>query len=315
MTRRDLHELPRFRDGLSYIYVEHCKVDQEAKAIEVWDKDGRVMIPVAALAVLMLGPGTSITHAAIRVLADNGCLAIWCGEEGVRFYAQGLGETRKGYHLLRQAEMASDPAKRIEVVIRMYRYRFGESLATDLSLAQIRGYEGVRVRDAYYEASKLTGVPWKGRNYDRSDWGAGDPVNRSLSAANACLNGICHSAIVTGGYSPGIGFVHTGRLLSFVYDIADLYKVELTVPLAFQAAANGEQGLETRVRRACRDMFRKQRLLERILPDIDYVLGVTREEAEEDSPGEFWSPEGRIIPGGRNYAGDGLGEGTGVGTG
>lgn len=310
---RDLHELPKLRDGLGYLYVEHARIDQADKAIELFDEKGRVMVPVAALAVLMLGPGTSITHAAIRALADNGCLAIWCGEEGVRFYAQGLGETRKGYHLVRQAELASDPEKRYEVVMRMYRYRFGCDLDPGLSLEQVRGHEGVRVRQAYAQASREYGVAWSGRQYDRADWTAADPVNRALSAANACLNGICHAGIVSGGYSPGLGFIHTGRQLSFVYDIADLYKVETTVPVAFRLVAESAEHLETRVRRACRDEFREKRLLQRIISDIDQLLGITPETLageEEDTdadgalPGPLWAPSARLLKGGKNYGSD-----------
>ena len=320
---RDLHELPKLRDGLSYLYLEHGKIEQAQKAIEFFDQQGRTMIPVAALTVLMLGPGTSITHAAIRVLADSGCLVTWCGEEGVRYYAEGYAETRKGYHLLKQAELTSDPIKRMEVVLRMYRYRFGDDLSPEFSLEQIRGHEGVRVREAYAEASRTYGVPWHGRRYDRANWNAGDPVNRALSAANSCLNGLCHAAIVSGGYSPGLGFIHTGRQLSFVYDIADLYKVELTIPLAFQLAAESTTNLETRVRRACRDGFREKRLLDRILPDIDTLLCISAEvleagaEADSDPalPEPWWSPPPDLTVEGDGNGHNGFGDGAGVAAG
>lgn len=273
MRIRDLHELPKLRDGLRYLYLEHCIIEQKYKAVEAIDKEhGRTMLPAAALAVLMLGPGTSITHEAVKTLCDNGCSVLWCGEEGVRLYAQGVGETRKGYRLLHQAEMVCDPIKRMQVIARMYRFRFEEELEDGLSLEQVRGYEGVRVRKAYAQASQEFSVPWSGRRYDRGNWGHADPINRALSAANACLNGVCHAAIVSAGYSPGLGFIHTGKQLSFVYDVADLYKTELTVPLAFRLTAESTQNLETRVRHACRDAFRQQQLLARILPDIDQML-------------------------------------------
>jgi len=294
---RDLHELPKLRDSLSYLYVEHCRVEQKAQAVELMDKEGRVMVPAAALGVLMLGPGTSITHAAVKALADNGCLVVWCGEDGTRCYAQGGGETRRAYHLLRQAQLASDPRKRLEVVMRMYRHRFGGDLDPRLSLLQIRGMEGARVHKAYTEASRTYGVPWHGRRYDRQNWGGGDPVNRALSAAHALLNGICHAAIVSGGYSPALGFIHTGKQLSFVYDIADLYKTEITIPLVFRVVAESTAKLEPRVRQACREAFKEHRLLKRILPDIDLLLGISEEELkagqEADSdpahPEPLWS--------------------------
>lgn len=292
---RDLHELPKLRDSLSYLYLEHCRIEQKQKAVEMWDQSGRTMIPAAALCVLMLGPGTSITHAAVKALADNGCLLVWCGEDGMRCYAQGAGETRKAYHLLRQAELASDPERRKTVALRMYRHRFGAELDPDLSLPQIRGHEGVRVREAYARASREHGVAWQGRRYDRRRWGAADPPNRALSAANALLNGVCHAGIVSGGYSPAIGFIHTGRQTSFVYDIADLYKVEITIPLAFRIVAESSEEIGKRVRAACREAFREKRLLKRILPDIAQLLAIEEETMERGAEADSIDP-GRPAP-------------------
>lgn len=301
---RDLHELPKLRDSLTYLYLEHARIEQKYKAVELVDEDGRTMIPAAALTVLMLGPGTSITHAAVKALADNGCLIVWCGEDATRCYAQGGGETRKAYHLLQQAELVSDPRKRYQVVLRMYRYRFDDQLDPELSLPQIRGLEGVRVREAYAKASREYGVEWRGRRYDRKSWGAGDPINRALSAANALLNGLCHAAIVSGGYSPALGFIHTGKQLSFVYDIADLYKLDVTIPAAFSVVAESKQKVEPRVRQACREAFKEHRLLSRILPDIDLLLDISQEmlvagqEADGDParPEALWSTPADLIP-------------------
>jgi CRISPR-associated protein Cas1 len=295
---RDLHELPKLRDGLSYLYVEHAQVRQKHKAVELVDKEGRTMVPAAALAVLMLGPGTSVTHAAVKALADNGCLIVWVGEDGTRCYAQGGGETRKAYHLLQQAELASDPANRLKVVLRMYQRRFGDKLAPGLTIQQVRGLEGQRVRQAYAHASRAYGVEWHGRRYDRSSWNSGDAVNRARSAANSLLNGLCHAAIVSGGYSPAIGFIHTGKQLSFVYDIADLYKAEVTIPLAFEVAAESTQDVHARVRQGCRQVFKRHRLLKRILPDIQNLLDLSAEvlrageEADSDParPEPLWTP-------------------------
>jgi len=320
MRIRDLHELPKFRDGLSYLYLEHGRIEQAQKAVEFFSKEGRVMVPAAALALLLLGPGTAITHEAIKTLADNGVVVVWVGEEGVRCYAHGSGETRKGYRLLRQAELVSDAGKRLEVVRRMYAFRFEEEPAGFLTLQQIRGMEGARVRTAYARASQKYGVPWYGRFYDRTQWGIADPVNRALSAANACLNGLCHAAILAAGYAPGLGFVHTGKHLSFVYDVADLYKVDLTVPLAFKLTAESPEKLETRARQACRDLFHAERLLGRIIDDIDRLLKLPADmdnantdteaddyDADAALPSGLWSPDdtdGKHTPGGVNYGGD-----------
>ncbi len=310
---KDLHILPKVRDSWSYLYVEHCRLDQEDKAIALHDLDGKTAVPVASLSTLILGPGTTVTHAAIRALADNGCLVLWGGEEGVRFYAQGMGETRSAQGMLRQARLCSDPTMRLRVVLRMYELRFGELLHEDSALQQVRGKEGLRVREAYAKASKETGVAWKGRSYKSSDWASADPINRALSSANSCLYGVCHAAIVAGGYSPALGFVHTGKMLSFVYDVADLYKTDLTIPIAFRAVAVGTDNVERRVRQTCRDAFRSEHLLQRIIPDINWVLtldgsGSVKERPESNFddddalPGGIWDTEVGEVEGGVNRA-------------
>lgn len=276
----------------------------------------------------MLGPGTTITHAAIRALAENGCLVMWCGEGAVRFYAQGLGETRRSRNLLRQASLVSDPALRMGVVRKLYQMRFAERLDESLSLREIRGKEGIRVRQAYAKASRESGVEWKGRVYKRDGWGAADPVNRALSAANSCLYGVCQAGIISSGYSPALGFIHTGRMLSFVYDVADLYKTEVTVPAAFRATVEGRVDLESRVRHHCRDLFGETRLLFRIQADLEAIMatdgldlpGDADPDSDPAAPGGLWDPEAGEVAGGQSYGhepdggdpggADGSGEGT-----
>lgn len=310
MRVQDLHVLPKFSDGWSYLYVEHCRVDKEARAIAVHDESGKAPVPCANLALLMLGPGVSITHAAVSVLADHGCLVAWCGEAGVRFYAVGMGETRSAANFLHQARAWADEGLRLQVVRRLYQLRFAETFESELTLRQIRGMEGVRVREAYARAARETGVPWSGRSYRRDKWADADPVNRALSAANSCLYGICHAAIVSAGFSPALGFIHTGKMLSFVYDVADLYKAEISIPVAFQAAADETDGLERRVRLACRDLFVSTRLLQRIIPDIQKALMSPKKGASNDgqfdqdaaAPGALWDPETGEVKGGRAYS-------------
>lgn len=310
MSKLNLRMLPKVRDSWTYLYVERCRVDQDAKAIAFHDINGKTAVPCASITTLLLGPGTTVTHAAMRALAENGCGVLWTGEGGVRMYAQGLGETRSAERLLHQSRLHSDPVLRMRVVRKMYEIRFPETLDPALTLQQIRGKEGARVRDAYAKASKETGIAWSGRTYQRDDWQSADPVNRALSAANSCLYGISHAAIVAAGYTPGLGFVHTGKMLAFAYDIADLYKVDMAIPAAFAGVKDGEEGLEGRVRRGLRDQFKGQRLLSRIVADIDRVLTV--EVGDQDSafdrdaavPGALWDPDGGDVAGGTNYADD-----------
>jgi CRISP-associated protein Cas1 len=307
---RDLHILPKVRDSLSFLYIERARIEQDDKAIAILDETGRVPVPCASLAVLMLGPGTTITHAAIHTLADCGCSVVWAGEQGVRFYAQGMGETRSARNVLRQAQLCNDPTARLRVVERMYRIRFAEQISPSLSLQQIRGKEGIRVRETYARLSRETGAVWSGRSYNRGDWHAADPINRAVSAANSCLYGVCHAAIVSAGYSPSLGFLHTGKMLSFVYDIADLYKMELTVPITFRAVQASTDRLETRVRKASREAFQHGRLLQRVVTDIERVLFGSPESEVTDPvdsdlalPGSLRDP-GDSVSGGVNYGGD-----------
>lgn len=287
---RTLHELPRFRDRWSYLYLEMGRLDVDSDGLGFHQGNEAVPVPIDQLALLMLGPGSTITHAAVKALSRNNCLLAWTGQDGVRLYAASTGGTYSARRLMRQARLASEDDSRLRVAWRMYRFRFREAIPEEVTLQQIRGMEGIRVRKAYADAAEKYGIAWKGRSYDQDDWTRGDPVNRALSAANACLYGVCHAAIVSVGYSPGLGFIHTGKMLSFVYDVADLYKTELTVPVAFTAAGQQSVDLERTVRLECRKAFHEFRLMERVLPDIAEVLGVADDSGEGAD-----ELEGRIV--------------------
>lgn len=296
----NLRALPKLRDSISTLYLERGRLTQNKNGVVFSNDLGDTAVPVANLCALLLGPGSSVTHRGVHMTTRSGCSILWVGEEGVRLYAHGHGETRKAYGLQEQARLASDPGLRLQVIERMYRMRFGEALPPDLTIEQVRGFEGARVRTAYRDAADRFGIDWKGRNYDREDWDSADPANRALSAANSCLNGICHAAIVSAGYSPGLGFIHQGKQLSFVFDIADLYKMALTVPIAFQAAGEDHKALERVVRTRCREAFREFRLLNQIIPDIRDVLDLQadlplpdRFDPDDDAaaPTSWWAPE------------------------
>lgn len=300
----DLHELPKLSDSISYVYIEHAIVEQEDSSIILLQQDGKVAVPIAATTCLLLGPGTNITHAAVRTICENGCMIIWCGERMGRFYASGLGETKSARNLLCQAARCMNTTAHTEVCKRMYERRFPKLPPKAYTIQQLRGMEGIRVREAYKMASKLTGIPWKGRNYKTTEWDESDPINQALSTANALLYSVCHAAIVSLGYSPALGFVHTGKQLSFVYDIADLYKAGTTIPASFEAVKNPGINLESTVRTICRRYFESTQLLKHIPEDISWILDVPCEEAENGSDvGDLWDELGHL-QGGKNY-GDG----------
>lgn len=301
--RLDLSSLPKFRDGSSFLYIDRAIVDRDAMGIRFACADGEFRFPCAQVSTLMLGPGTSITHAAVMELASFGCLVVWCGEAGVRFYASALGETRSAKNLERQAMLWALPQERIAVAKRMYRLRFDSLPAEAESLEALRGFEGKRVQVGYTHAAERFGVDWKGRSYHKDDWNAADPVNRALSVANTCLYGICHAGIVAMGFSPGLGFIHVGRATSFVYDVADFYKMEIAVPAAFQEASIGSQDLERRVRIRMRDNLKNGETLKRIERDIFRVLDFDGRYENIDPKGELLGDNTRGVEGAKNYGG------------
>ena len=284
------HVMPRFDDRWSYLYLEHCRLEQDAASLALHEEEGVSQVPINQLGLLLLGPGTSVTHAAMKTLMDNASLVCWTGEGGARLYAHGASGNRSSRRLLRQAQLFCDEESRIQVIRRMDQKRFPEPLPPDTTLEQIRGMEGARVRATYQQMSRKYGVAWERRAYDPGNWDYADPVNRALSAANALLYGVCHAAILSAAYSPAIGFIHTGKMLSFVYDVADFYKTEVAVPAAFGAVAEGTEEVERRTRLRCRDVFYESKLLDRILPDIAEVLHVG--DVAGELPDEL---EGRII--------------------
>ena len=276
----DLHELPKFEDRWTHLYLEYGGLDKDKEGLVFRRAETRTLIPIDQVSLVMLGPGTSVTQQAAKTLATNNCLMCFVGEEGVKMYAFATGGTHSARRLLRQAELYAAPEERERVAQRMYLKRFPSPVATDVTIQQLRGMEGARVRKTYEQMALTYGVKWEGRNYDQGSWYTADPLNRALSSANACLYGLCHAAILSAGYSPAIGFIHTGKMLSFVYDVADLYKTEITIPLAFQIAAESQDHVERTARLACRDMFKKTKLIRRILPDIAEVLDARNDLGE-----------------------------------
>lgn len=261
------------KDRISMIFIQYGQIDVVDGAFVVIDQNGiRMHIPVGSVACIMLEPGTRVSHAAVHLASTVGTLLVWVGEAGVRVYASGQPGGARSDRLLYQAKLALDDGLRLKVVRKMYEVRFGEPAPLRRSVEQLRGIEGARVRAMYKLLARQYHVEWHSRNYDRKQWDAADIPNRCLSAATSCLYGITEAAVLAAGYAPAVGFIHTGKPLSFVYDIADLFKFETVVPIAFKIAAQSPLQPERDVRLACRDVFRSSKLLARIIPMIEEVL-------------------------------------------
>ncbi|MFI5758146.1 type I-E CRISPR-associated endonuclease Cas1e [Streptomyces sp. NPDC051569] len=300
--------LTRAGERVSFVYLERCTVHRDANAITAEDADGTTHIPSATIGTLLLGPGTRITHQAMSVLGETGAAVAWVGEHGVRYYAGGRALTRSSALAEAQAARWANVRSRIAVARAMYRLRFPDEDPAGLTRHELLGCEGRRVKDCYRAEAARTGVPWRGRKYTPGDFSSGDAVNQGITAAAQCMYGIAHAVAVSLGCSPALGFVHSGHELSFVLDIADLYKTEIAIPLAFDIASEGEEDVGSRTRRALRDRINETGLLDRCVKDIKGLLlgagatttGSDPAEAEGDRV-TLQSDGGREVAAGRNY--------------
>lgn len=293
------------KERISMVFLQKGQIDVKDGAFVEIDKEGvRTHIPVGSVACIMLEPGTRISHHAVSLAARSGTLLVWVGEAGVRLYASGQPGGARSDRLLYQAKLALDDSARLKVVRKMYEIRFGEKPPERRSVEQLRGIEGSRVKKTYQLLAKQAGVTWKGRNYDRNQWDSADMPNRCISSATACLYGISEAAILAAGYAPAIGFIHTGKPLSFVYDIADLFKFDDIIPHAFKIAAKSYRDPEREVRLMCRDIFRQTKILKKIIPTIEEVLAAGEIEipkpAEENIAPAIPNPESISDVGHRN---------------
>ncbi|MFF3558071.1 type I-E CRISPR-associated endonuclease Cas1e [Streptomyces tsukubensis] len=265
-------QLTRTAERVSFVYLERCTVHRDSNAITAEDADGTTHIPSATIGTLLLGPGTRITHQAMSVLGETGAAVAWVGEHGVRYYAGGRALSRSAALVEAQAVQWANQRSRLGVARAMYRLRFPDEDPAALTRQQLLGREGDRVKECYRAQAARTGVPWKGRRYTPGDFASGDAVNQAITAAAQCMYGIAHAVVASLGCAPGLGFVHSGHELSFVLDIADLYKTDIGIPLAFDVAAESEEDTGARTRRALRDRINETRLLDRCVRDIQRLL-------------------------------------------
>lgn len=302
----EVGQLSRVSDRITFVYIERAMVHRDQNAITVTDERGVVHVPAATIAAVMLGPGTNITHQAMLLLADSGTSIVWVGEEGVRYYAHGRPLARTSRLLEAQARLVSNQSSRLAVARQMYEMRFPGEDVSELTMQQLRGREGARVRKAYRKWADEFGVEWRSRSYNPADFDDSDDLNQALTAATACLYGVVHAVTVALGCSPGLGFIHTGHDRSFVFDVADLYKVDIAVPVAFGVVAGGTwEDLGSEVRRAMRDRIHDERLLVRCTKDVHGLLGSDGEAAEdfECDVVQLWDRSSRVAAG-QNYQGD-----------
>lgn len=316
LARPTLAMLPRVSDGLSFLFVDICRVVQTDTGVcaEVETDAGavhRVPIPTASLACVLLGPGTSITSPAMATFMRHNTTVVNCGAGGILNYGSFPAPNRTTKWIDRQARAYSDDQRRLEIATRMYQMRFGAEPPPSTSVERLRQLEGARMKALYRSlATKNRVKPFK-RNYDPHDWDDQDPVNKALSAGNAALYGVVHSVLAHLGCHPALGFVHSGKQDAFVYDIADLYKAQTTVPLAFSLSRAENPEREARFR--LRQDLKLYRLIPQIVRDVQALLSPDspdEDRSEEEPPRsggpwqvvDLWDPVAGAVAGGVNYA-------------
>ena len=301
--KAELNELLRIEDRVTFIYIEHARISREDSALVVYENRGVIHIPVALVGVLLLGPGTDISHRAMELIGDAGTSIVWTGEQGVRQYAHGRALTHSSRFLEKQARLVSNTRTRLNVARKMYQLRFPNEDVSQNTMQQLRGKEGARIRKLYASLSKQYDVEWNGRQYDVSDFKGGSVVNQALSVGNVALYGLVYSVIAAMGVSPGLGVVHTGQDLSFVYDIAELYKGEISIPIAFQIASNATSSddVERMTRLKVRDAFVETKLIQRIVKDLQFLLDIETSEQFEADLISLWDDTERLVLHGVSY--------------
>lgn len=267
--------LPQVKDKYPFLYLERGRLEVDDSSVKWIDSTGQVIpLPIATLNTLLLGPGTSVTHEAIKTTTAANCAVCWVGEDSLLFYAAGFLPTADTRNLRHQIQLAADPEAAVEVARRMFARRFPDADLKGKSIKEMMGMEGYRVKNLYQEKAEQYKVGWKGRQFTPGKFELGDVTNQVLTSVNAALYGILCSAVHSMGYSPHIGFVHSGSPLPFVYDIADLYKEDLCIDLAFSLTRELAGRYDKhKVSAAFRERVIQMNLLAKVGDDIGSVLG------------------------------------------
>ena len=237
-------------------------------------KAGDYQVPHQSLSIILLGPGTSVTHDALRILARHGCALAAIGDGGVRFYTAPPLMPDSSKIARNQAELWANPGKRMDVARAMYAYRFGQVVRTrDISV--LRGQEGARIKRSYQLVADRYGIEWNGRRYDRKNPNAGDVANQALNHSASAIRAAASVAVASVGAIPQLGFVHEDSGQSFVLDIADLYRHETTLDIAFGAVEVSEQtgdSIERLVRQRANKLFKERKIIPSMIEKIKSLL-------------------------------------------
>ncbi|NWH05257.1 type I-E CRISPR-associated endonuclease Cas1e [Desulfobacter latus] len=269
-----LETLTPAKERWTPIYLEHGRLEVDDSSVKWIGADKTVLrLPIATISALLLGPGTTITHAAVKACADCNTPVCWVGAEGMRFYAFGVTPTHDNERARIQAALHTSKKNRERIARRMFVMRFGgESAVEGKTIKKLMGMEGHRVRELYTSMGQKYGVPWKGRNYNPDNWQLADSLNKAISAANASLYALTTAVVSSMGYLPQLGFIHSAGTLPFVFDIADIYKPETTLEAAFQTIRINPKATEKDTLTRLKQIIEQSRLMYRMPKDISRLL-------------------------------------------
>jgi CRISP-associated protein Cas1 len=286
--RPPLDTLSPAKDRWTPIYLEYGRIEVDDSSIKWIASDGLVTrLPIATLSALILGPGTTVTHAAIKAAAQCNCPLFWLGEDGLRFYAFGITPNHDNSMARIHASAWANTRSRNEIARRMFLHRFPQASVFGMNIKQLRGMEGKRVKETYAALGAQYGVTWKGRDYNAASWNLSDGINRALSASNASLYSLTAAVCCSMGFIPQLGFVHAAGTLPFIYDAADLYKHETSWPAAFEALSIDPSDDGTLVRKLLKQKIEETRMLKRMPDDLKKLfdgLGEDAGDAPEPHP-------------------------------
>lgn len=287
--RPPLETLAMARDRWTPIYLEHGRLEVDDASVKWISSTGTLCrLPVATISAVLLGPGTTVTHAAIKACANSNTPVCWIGEEGLRFYAFGLAPNHANDMPRYHAGLWADKKRRTEIARRMFKQRFPEIEVAGKSIKELRGMEGLRVRTLYAQMGLQYGVTWKGRNYQVSNWDLADGINKALSTTNASLYALTAAVVCSLGYLPSLGFVHDAGTLPFIYDVADLYKHLTSIPAAFEAIRQDPQDDGDLARKLLKQRVEEEKLLQRMPKDLEALLETPA--VDQSAPGSNTPP-------------------------
>lgn len=297
------HILPKITDRLSFLYIDQSTINRKDYSLTVESNYGQAAIPVNIINTLLLGPGVSMTHRAIELAAKSGVSLIWVGTHGAKCYSTVHPLSTNTKFLERQAKYSTHRNHRIRVAREMYAMRFDDDVSTH-TMQQLRGKEGTRMKKIYRTHAKEYGIEWHGRQYDPNDFSSGDLINRSLSIANDILYAVCLGVVSSLGMSNGLGFVHTGHSQSFIYDLADLYKANTSIPIAFQVASSivDENDLQNELRTAMRKVFKDMNIAKRMIDDIHTLFDIDSVDESSVEVMFLWDDRVNLVGYGVNYS-------------